>query len=833
MTPAARSRVVPLGLAFGASGGAGLLAEQSFEKLLGTLLGMSTPAGAVVLATYFLGLTLGGWRYARRRGSTSGAPARALGTYASLEAIIALACAVLATFAGDLVPVFVPVLRLGAGSGAGWFAVRLAVAACWILPVTVPMGATFAAVVDGLDVVPERSRGSAVSAFYALNLIGAVAAAALGPYLVFPRVGVDGALALAALLDCAAACVALESAWAHRDVPRTGPAPVDEHVAMQVAPRDTSRSTTPLIAMAALSGFVLFALEVVWTHLIGAVLGGSVYAFGTMLAVVLSGLGLGAAVAAAIGGRLDRVPAYVPGIALALAAVALLVGHGSWPEGPHELAAVGRDALTFAAGERARAGMAVRLLLVPAALLGTVYPLVLRLDAFPAANAGSIAGRMGAANAVACIAGALVTGFVGIPRLGGERMLLALAALCLVAGGAIMIASSARNTVRGARGAARLGGSIACAFGLVAPFVMPRWNRLHLTSGEQVYFHRLFVYENTALRFFHEDTSGGFTTVVENGAAPRSTKILLTNGKFQGSDVGEMDAQDGFALAPTLFARHWDDALVIGLGTGRTAHVVASMGFERVTIAEIAPGMVEAARREFAHVNQGVLERPNVAVVVDDARNFLLVDPHTFDLITTEIASVWIAGATNLYSREFYDVVRRKLRTGGVFQQWVQLHHIGIDEITTVIASMRESFAFVSLFVLGGQGVLVGTQDPQLTQREFFTRFEAHAPELGDMEPRAAVERIHASRLLGPRDVDAFLARRSARINTDQNRRLEYATARYGFDRRERSHENVRTLADGASLAPQPVGDDVTGELASAARALTPAAVRRTLRLTE
>jgi spermidine synthase len=799
-----------LGVAFCVSGGAGLLVEQSFEKLLGTLVGTSTPASAVVLAVYFGGLTLGGALYARRRASAKRDPTPALSfaTYAVLEAIIGLAALFLAVFASQLVPVFVPLLRLGAGSGVGLLGVRLIVAACWILPLTVPMGATFAAVVDALDVVPERARGAAVSVFYGLNLTGAIMAAALGPYLVFPRAGVDGTLALAGLLDGGAALVAIESALAYR-----GAAP-ERSTPRAPGTRATDwelRRALPLLAIVAVSGFVLFSLEVSWTHLIGAVLGGSVYAFGTMLAVVLCGLGLGAVIGGVVGARLVRVPLMVPGIALVVAAITLLVGHGQWPDAPHALAVVGRDALTFGAAERARAATAVRLLLAPATALGAIYPLALRLEAFPTANAGSMAGRMGAANALASIAGALLTGFVGIPRFGSERVLLTLATACMVAGGLIMLASAKGRVARAA-------GVLACAGGALASLAMPSWNRLHLTSGEHVYFYRQSVYETTRLRFFHEDTRGGITTVVDNGGSGQH-KVLLTNGKFQGADAGEMNAQDGFALAPMLFARHWGDALVIGLGTGRTAHVVSTMGFERVTIAEIAPGIVAAARAEFSHINGGVVERTNVRLVLEDARNVLLLDERTYDLITTEITSMWLAGATNLYSREFYVLARQRLQPGGVFQQWMQLHHVSIDDATTALATMRESFRYVSVFVIGNQGVFVGSDEPHLTQREFFERFQVHATELGDRDARGTVTRLHASRLLSPSDVDALVARDHPPINTDRNRRLEYTSARYNFDRTDRQPGNVRALAKGVTLAPQPVASGLEGELADAARA--------------
>jgi spermidine synthase len=400
-------------------------------------------------------------------------------------------------------------------------------------------------------------------------------------------------------------------------------------------------------------------------------------------------------------------------------------------------------------------------------------------------------------------------------------MLLALAGVCTLAAAGLVLAYASRRV-------AQVAAASALALG-AAIFLAPRWDRLQLTSGEQVYFHRTYVFPQTELRFFHEDTYGGITTVVENAVGAARSRVLLTNGKFQGNDSGEMAAQDGFALAPMMFARRWDDALVIGLGTARSAYVVATMGFANVGCAEIAPGIVQAARWEFAHVNGGVLDRPNIHTVLEDARNILLVDQRSYDLVSMELTSVWFAGATNLYSREFYQVARSRLRPGGVLQQWVQLHHIAVDDLATVLATMRDGFAYVSLFVLGKQGVVIGTHEPQLTQEAFFSRLAAHAPELGEHDAAATVQRLHASRLLSPADVDALIARRSPRLNTDKNRRLEYTTARYGFERHDRYPENLAALAESASFAPQPVASDARGALADAARAVDAAAVRSAL----
>lgn len=809
-------RIVALAIAFVGSGFAGLVVEQGFEKLLGTLLGTSTQAGATVLATYFGGLTLGSWLYGRRRRSSG--PAVAFKRYALLEAAIAIACIVLALAFDHLVALFAPLLRLGVDRPALLLVLRLVVSALWILPVTVPMGATFPAVVDALDVVPQARRRSAVSVFYALNLFGAILGAAVGTFFVFPQLGVDGALALGAALDAFAATVAFEASRVA--AARFAPTPTER--AEGDASFDFGRES-PLMVLAFVSGLVLFSLEVVWTQLMCAVIGSTIYAFGVMLAVVLAGLGIGAAISGIIASRLPRVPSYLPGVALVLAACTLAWTHGRWPEAPHALAEVGRDATSFVEAETARAKMAISMLLVPATALGTVYPLLLRLDVVPAAAAGAALARMGGANAVGCIVGALVTGFVGIPHLGSESTLRWLGGLAVVAGGGIIVAFGRAPT--------RIGATIVVALLATSFAFLPRWNRLALTSGEHVYFRRAFVWPTTKLRFFAEDSAGGMTTVVENAGLGGSTRVLLTNGKFQGNDSGEMAAQDGVSLAPMQFVRDWNSALVIGLGTGRTAFVVSTMGFPDVTIAEISPGIVAAARAELGHINGGILERSDIRLRVDDARNLLLLDDHHYDLVTMEISSVWWAGSTNLYSREFYRQARARLRPGGVLQQWIQLHHLALSDLQTVVASMRSEFPFVALYFLGNQGILVGTSDPQTASAEFFDRLERHAPALGGEGAPTRARSIASGLLLSPSDVDAMIAAAHPTVNDDRNRLLEHTTPKHAFDRSDMLRDNVASLALYTHFTPAPLAPNASGPAALAARSVDAQAIRHTLKL--
>lgn len=76
-----------------------------------------------------------------------------------------------------------------------------------------------------------------------------------------------------------------------------------------------------------------------------------------------------------------------------------------------------------------------------------------------------------------------------------------------------------------------------------------------------------------------------------------------------------------------------------------------------------------------------------------------------------EISSIWFAGAASLYNQEFYRLAVPKLKSDGVLQQWVQLHHMSPTDFLTIIGTLRAEFSYVSLYLVGGQGILIATND--------------------------------------------------------------------------------------------------------------------------
>ncbi|MBS1784244.1 MAG: fused MFS/spermidine synthase [Acidobacteria bacterium] len=815
MPPKLRISLKWLAVLFILSGATALLVEQAFEKLLTTLVGASTQASAMVLAAYFLGLTLGGWAYGRlvRRSK------HPLRVYAFLEGGIAAWSLMLTFGSGAIASLCLPLLSLGADNLWLLQVLRFVVASVWILPPTMMMGATFPAIVDSIDAlrIPQPKR--AMSRFYALNLLGAFLAATCAPYLLFPKEGLSGTLLVSFALDAAVAFAAFRLDVQLRGKFRTQGG--NTAIPASKPPRaPLTRGTITLLILSFVSGIIFFALEVLWTHLLSAVAGNSVYAFSTMLSLVLAGLLIGSALSATLVREGRRIPSWTLALLMVTGSIALLWTFSAWPDTPHLFTVWGVGLSTFGDGELLRWILSSRLVLPPAIVLGMIYPWLFRTENYPKDDRGAFTGWMVGANAIGCVLGALAGAFWLIPALGSEYGLMAMGSALLAL--AVLIAVLLTQMIWLKRLL-----SIACGVLLLIWLFQSPWNQLALTSGEQVYNRPNQVYPQTKLVSFREDSAGGITTVVKNPEGVRDQAkpylTLLTNGKFQGNDAWEIPAQTGFALIPMLHLSRFDSACVVGFGTGRSSAVVAAGGFKSIDIAEISPGIVQAAQASFQSINNQVLSRPEVHLQLEDGRNFLLLHPNKkYDLITMELSSIWFAGTTSLYSREFYQLAKSRLAPNGVFQQWVQIHHLTLSEIGSVLFTLRSVFPQVSLWIAGNQGVLVATDQPQIIRSAALSRMTPSV--LGPLtgrppaEAKTLLDAILKDRVLSPEDVDRNLQSVSATpdlnflgrpgvliLNTDDNRYLEYATPRYALDPRDLVDGNLQSLHAAGSQAAVPM----------------------------
>lgn len=111
-------------------------------------------------------------------------------------------------------------------------------------------------------------------------------------------------------------------------------------------------------------------------------------------------------------------------------------------------------------------------------------------------------------------------------------------------------------------------------------------------------------------------------------------------------------------------------ALVIGLGGGATPGAMSQQAGVEIEVVELSTALVNGAD-QLRYVNNDVLRRPNVRLRVDDGRNYLLLTPQRYDVITADIIRPFHAGAGNLYSAEYFRLASDALADDGLMAQWV------------------------------------------------------------------------------------------------------------------------------------------------------------------
>ena len=702
-----------LWLCFLFSGASALALELLWMRSAALAAGSIATTAAMVLAAYFAGMSLGGL-YARS------APARPVRRYAMLELCAAAAalwsCAV---FAVARLPGLESVL-----GPFGW-AGRALVIACAVVPATVFLGATLptlaAAVATPDDV------GSRGGSLYALNTLGGVIGiAAMGfgvPLLIGTRASYFAAAAISALAGLIALGIG-DDAAPHREA-------------------EGARPPIRLCALAAAAGFLAIGLEVLWIRLFAQVLHNSVYSFAAVSLVFVLAIAAGAAIAAA---ALRRIGAErVAATSFLVAGLAAVAGVWSF---------VGITAgLGYFGMKSGLAEYLLRIVVLAAVCAGPVAMAsgaVLPALWAACADRESVTRPIGvltAANLAGCVVGALLVASIALPALGLRATFLALALGYSVCA---FLAARGRTSLR------RMSYVVLVVTALLDPQRAPL---THLAAGE-------------TLRATAEGASG-IVTVVDTGD---DLQLRLDNYYVLGGSAAEQNERR-MGLVPLLLHRDPRRVAFVGLATGITASAAPVLGVPQTTVIEVVPEVATLAGGYFARWNGGLLERPDVRLVVDDGRHHLAATTGRFDVIVSDLFIPWHAGAGSLYASEMYATVASRLEPGGLFCQWLPLYQLTREDFAVIARTFASAFAHTSLWrndfypdrpVVG----LVGTQQPLSTDAQpIAARLKTVRDSLLS-SPRAL-----AMLSLGELSADSSLLA-GAPINTDDRPVIEFQAPR-------------------------------------------------------
>ena len=678
-----RHRTRLAGLVF-LSGAASLVYEVLWLKELSLLFGSTAYAAATTLAVFFLGLAVGGALFGRWSPRLR-SPLRA---YAWIELAIAASAVLYFVLLDVYFQLYGPLYNAFVDRPAAFNAFRILLATLVLLPPAALMGGTLPVLGQHLVRQPNEL-GREGSWLYAVNTIGAATGALLGGFVLPPALGFNRAYLLAMAVNVAIAGLA----WrlSRVDGPTAARVP-DMPAARRRHPQrraGVSQRRPPafsgagadspawlLAAVACLSGVCALGLEVLWTRMFAQVLQNSVYTFSTVLVVFLAALAAGSAIANGLC-RARAAPARVLWMLLTLSGL----GVAATPFAFHHLTAglstlaTGDGWIPYVVSIFANTAL---LLFVPAALLGAVFPYLLRAAEGSPAAPGAVIGRLGALNTAGGVVGALAAGFVLLGTIGLWNGVRLIAAGYLV----LALASAWRGWPTPGR---RLVPAAATLGALALLGTVLDASRLSVVAVD--------AERGEALLATWEGPDGVVAVIERAG----NRRIEMNNFYTLGG-TGSLEQEQNQALLPLMTHPDPRRVFLLGLGTGITAGTALRHPVERLLVCEIAPDVIAAAATYFDAASGGLFTDPRASVRACDARNHLLGTAERYDVILADLFVPWRAGVGSLYSREHFEAARDRLTAGGLFVQWLPLFQVSRREFDLVARTMLAVFEQVTLW---------------------------------------------------------------------------------------------------------------------------------------
>jgi spermidine synthase len=796
---------------------------------------------ASILAIFLGGLALGAWIGGNLSAALKGNTKRALQLFILAEIIVAVFAAAMPVLFGAPVQQSIWSV-LAVADPVPSYALRIILAAIVLLIPTVCMGASFPLLVEVLETDGSMRR----QWLYAVNTTGGALGAFAAGFVLLPTLGlqVTGIVAtLSNILAAGLAACCMHKVAVASAVPSTNPvingsdqpAPGSQRSSRAAAAPPAVKTSTACIAAFASGAFSLI-YQIAWTRLFTLVLGASVYSVSAVLSLFLIGLAAGG-LAASRWLLPFRQPLLCAAGAVFFSAVYCTTCLYFLNDLPWFFLSTYQQMLGPGTGNLFGAALTARFLLVaifvlpPAVAMGSVLPLLLAIpEPTPGQSARRI-GRIFAYSTMGCIVGSLLTGFVLIPQISatgasGIQSSLLLASLGQMALAVWLFLGWSRAFIND--GETRMLANGIVVFVLVAVLgdvliFRPGWNATVMAAGPGFYDPAIvrklskesfiaslgvITGRGAGLKFYEE----GLNSTITVETSDRLNVIFLkSDGKVEAACVLDpskpaptADVRTHVALAALPVMLHKGPCrsmLVIGYGSGTTSGAaLLHPEVQHLDIAELEPAVYRAGRL-FAYTNndplaQASLNSGRVKPWTNDGRYLLLARPEArFDAIACQPSDPWVNGASELFTREFWQIARARLAPNGIFCQWLPLYSVDPSLFALVCRTFASVFPDCALFQQpnAGECILVGFNGSSAVQLPAAARDTRVASAL----PQALVEPIAA--VVGKPILDANGIKRLAqlgaaadnRLNTDDNLLLEFATARTALTQQEQIDNNL------------------------------------------
>lgn len=691
------------------SGIASLTYQVVWVRLLGLSMGSTSASISTVLAAFFLGLAIGSYmaeRITRNRIND-------LKPYIVLEIIIGLSGLALLPILLNLDAIMAATPALGAT-----IPMKFAVTTALLLIPTVCMGATFP-VMASLLIRRKNEVGVRVSQLYSLNTAGAVLGAGLAGFFFVPNWGLDGAIYIAFSFNLLIVVLAI---YLNKKIVLP---PIEVEVATPVEGQTSSASLAeeaPLRGRALIvlfaTGLVAIATEVGWTKYLSIFTGTTIYGFAAILTIFLMGIAAGSWAIKSYLERMQR-PELWMAFGLVLLGASLLLTRAGLTWIPPIYQAINHFPVEPWLRHGVKYAFVFILLFPPTFLFGALFPLNLRLYCGNLQGVRSRIGKAYAVNTVASIFGSLIAGFWIIPKYGTDVLLTSMAMILLVL--PFLFVPALRTQT------ARMAIASLAAIAVLSNWMLPHLDYKKMISAVQ-YDEKAYAGEEPTYLFLKEGKAGVISMVTYN-----DRHVQLQNNGLNESFIDLEDennvllVESLLGLVPYMMHENPRSAFVVGFGGGITTKALTLTNLESIRVVELEPAVIEAGRA-IVGGEIPVLQDPRVTLTLNDARNTLLTESTKYDIIASQPSHPWLARASNVFTKDFFTLVKSRLNEGGIYGQWVNLFRMDATTLKSLLRAFYEVFPQGMTFANldSGDFMMYGSNDPLIFD---FPKIQRHLSE--------------------------------------------------------------------------------------------------------
>ena len=283
-----------------------------------------------------------------------------------------------------------------------------------------------------------------------------------------------------------------------------------------------------------------------------------------------------------------------------------------------------------------------------------------------------------------------------------------------------------------------------------------RWGA-EQSDGNEMY---LFAIDRTVAK---RTTAMQDVEIVET---PNYGRMLLLDGLIQSAEDDEHTYHEALVHPGMIAHPGPEDVLIIGGGEGATLReVLRHRSVKAVVMVDIDGELIELCKEHLDDWHRGSFDDPRAELIIGDGRAFIQETGRSFDVVILDITDFLDHGpATRLYTREFYELVARRLKPGGVvIVQALETSICDHEEHAMLVRTMGEVFVQVRSYLnfvpsfLYSWGFLTASDaiDPAaLTAEEVDSRLAARV----DSELRSYDGLAHQGYMALPKDLRALLA---------------------------------------------------------------------------